>query len=257
MMTTVDIMNRSLEAFRSLENALQNRREALIFHKGVYATSTDKLQAYRVFQLVEQSYNQLIVAAVKNIAANYNDDGTLNELEGEIISMNPLEEVKIEIVVGNTSQRILTYKGNTTTIYAVYPSLCSAPICWAGRLDSCLSTIPHAIAFAGVTVEEAAEQFKKWIVIVETIKSTMQLSECERVAKELTEIEMLIKRDFISKKDTHDKEPSPETCASSEKMPLNQADGILRNERDMLLLLLIWSTCTGLGWGNNSGGKQC
>lgn len=163
MMTTVDVMKRSLEAFRSLENALQNRREALIFHKGVYATSTDKLQAYRVFQLVEQSYNQLIVAAVKNIAANYNDDGTLNELEGEIISMNPLEEVKIEIVGGNTSQRILTYKGNTTTIYAVYPSLCSAPICWAGRLDSCLSTIPHAIAFVGVTIKEAAEQFKKLV----------------------------------------------------------------------------------------------
>lgn len=82
-MTTVDVMNRSLETFRSLENALQNRREALIFHKGVYATSTDKLQAYRVFQLVGQSYNQLIVAAAKNIAANYNDDGTLNEFEGE------------------------------------------------------------------------------------------------------------------------------------------------------------------------------
>lgn len=73
------------------------------------------------------------------------------------------EKVKIELVNGNTSQRVLTYKANTTTIYAVYPSLCSAPICWAGRVDSCLSRYPHEIAFVGVTIEEAAREFKKWI----------------------------------------------------------------------------------------------
>lgn len=36
-------------------------------------------------------------------------------------------------------------------------------------MDSCLSTIPHAIAFAGVTVEEAAEQFK---TLVDTCEFT-------------------------------------------------------------------------------------
>lgn len=73
------------------------------------------------------------------------------------------EKVKIELVNGNTSQRVLTYKANTTTIYAVYPSLCSAPVCWAGRVDSCLTRYPHEIAFVGVTIKEAANEFKKWI----------------------------------------------------------------------------------------------
>lgn len=73
------------------------------------------------------------------------------------------EEVKIEIVDGNISKRTLTYKGNTTEIHAVYPSLTVPPICWAGRLDGGLSNIPHQIAFAGVTIEEAAREFKKWV----------------------------------------------------------------------------------------------
>lgn len=73
------------------------------------------------------------------------------------------EEVKIEIVGDNISKRTLTYKGNTTEIHAVYPSLTVPPICWAGRLDGGLSKIPHQIAFVGVTIEEAAREFKKWV----------------------------------------------------------------------------------------------
>lgn len=78
-MTDVDFMNLTLETFRSLENALQNRRNVLIFHKGIHANSNDKLHAYKVFQLVAQSYNKLIVQAAENIIETYNDDGTLKE----------------------------------------------------------------------------------------------------------------------------------------------------------------------------------
>ena len=95
------------------------------------------------------------------------------------------EEVKIEIVDGNTSQRVLTYRGNTTTIYAVYPSLCSAPVCWAGRVDSCLSRYPHAIAFVGVTIEEAANEFKKWIDVGEFTNKCTANPLFEEVAKSL------------------------------------------------------------------------
>lgn len=80
-MNTVDFMNLTLETFRSLENSLKNRRDALIFHKGIHASGNDKLHAYEVFWLVAQSYNKLIVQAAKNIVATYNDDGTPKELE--------------------------------------------------------------------------------------------------------------------------------------------------------------------------------
>ena len=95
------------------------------------------------------------------------------------------EKVKIELVNGNTSQRVLTYRGNTTTIYAVYPSLCSAPVCWAGRVDSCLSRYPHAIAFVGVTIEEAANEFKKWIDVGEFTNKCTANPLFEEVAKSL------------------------------------------------------------------------
>lgn len=78
-MSTVDHMILAIETFRSLENALKDRRETLVFQKGLHAHGTDKLQAYKVFRLVEQSYNQLIVAVAKGIVETYNDDGTLKE----------------------------------------------------------------------------------------------------------------------------------------------------------------------------------
>ena len=100
---------------------------------------------------------------------------------------------------GNPNERLFLYRGVASVVHAVYEN--NSPICWAG-IDNATKQ-----PYVGVTVEQAADQFKKWVISYETMQQ----------------------------KAWHPEKDKPQ-------------EGILSNEKDRLLLLLIWSILGGLGW---------
>lgn len=90
-------------------------------------------------------------------------------------SKNPSTGAVSTMPTSNPNETVFYYKGYVSVAHAVYGSGISiyypAIICWAGRVDTENRDIKHEEAYAGVTIEEAAEQFKNCIDSYETIKN--------------------------------------------------------------------------------------
>ena len=75
--TEDDGIKNVIDSFWSVIDLLQQRREALRFHRELIGRSLKS--SSEVFWLVEQSYNKAVIAEMKKWIAKYNDDGTRKE----------------------------------------------------------------------------------------------------------------------------------------------------------------------------------